>query len=49
MERWLAGRVERKDVLDQVAGDTLVHPIRHGARVQLPKADRDQMDLFGNF
>ncbi|MCL4230381.1 MAG: DUF4338 domain-containing protein [Dehalococcoidia bacterium] len=35
-ERWLSRRLENDRVLDQVAGHTLVRPIRHGARVTLP-------------
>lgn len=35
-ERWLSRRLENDRVLDQVAGHTLVRPIRHGARVSLP-------------
>src|SRR5262249_51541599 len=35
--RWLAKRVERDDVLERVAADKLVFPIRHGARVRLPQ------------
>ena len=34
--RWLAGRIERPGVLEQVARHTLIHPITHGARVVLP-------------
>jgi hypothetical protein len=43
-QRWLAKRIERDDVLQRVASETLVFPIRHGARVQLPPDD--QMQLF---
>jgi len=39
MRRWLAPRIERSGVLDNVAANTLVHPIRHGARVALPGAE----------
>ena len=41
-ERWVAKRIERDDVLERMAMQTLVHPIRHGARVQLPRMDVDQ-------
>jgi hypothetical protein len=34
------------DVLERVARQTLVHPIRHGARVELPLADSNQPRLF---
>jgi hypothetical protein len=35
-ERWLAKRIEQEDVIRAVAMHTLVRPVRHGARVQLP-------------
>lgn len=44
--RWLAGRVHNQNVLDAVASQTLVHPIRHGARVELPPEDPNQGLLF---
>jgi hypothetical protein len=48
-ERWLARRIERDDVLDEVAQHRLTYPIRHGARVQMP-ADMENLDLpFGDF
>jgi hypothetical protein len=37
LRRWLAGRIEREGVLEQVAVHTLVHPVKHGARVALPE------------
>jgi Domain of unknown function (DUF4338) len=40
-KRWLLQRIQREDVLARVAGHNLVHPIRHGARVELPKGDFD--------
>ena len=36
--RWLKGRVMSDEVLADVARHTPVHPIKHGARVQLPHA-----------
>jgi hypothetical protein len=45
--RWLVPRIEREDVLARVSEHTLVHPIRHGARVPLPPAVADDGDLFG--
>ncbi|HVS37683.1 MAG TPA: Druantia anti-phage system protein DruA, partial [Gemmataceae bacterium] len=39
MRRWLLPRIEREDVLARVAAHNFVHPIRHGARVVLPKAE----------
>jgi hypothetical protein len=44
-ERWLARRVERKDILDRVEQHNFIHPIQHGARVPLP-ADHRQPGLF---
>jgi len=35
-ERWLRRRIHSDAVLDEVARHTLVHPIRHGARVPQP-------------
>jgi hypothetical protein len=46
VERWLAKRIQRDDVLSAVAGETLIHPIRHRARVSLPKLSSEQMSLF---
>lgn len=34
--RWLANRITRPEVLDQVASHTLERPVTHGARVVLP-------------
>jgi hypothetical protein len=43
--RWLVKRVHRKDVLERVEHHTLIHPIRHGARV--PRLlDPQQTGLF---
>ena len=36
--RWLVKRIERPGVLDAVAGHTLIHPVKHGARVALPES-----------
>ena len=46
MKRWLLGRIQRDDVLERMARHTLVHPIRHGARVVLPRIDLEQPELF---
>lgn len=37
-ERWLSKRIESDDVLERVEQHTLVRPVRHGARVILPRA-----------
>lgn len=44
VHRWLSKRIMRDDVLERVAADNLVFPIRHGARVILPPDD--QLSLF---
>jgi hypothetical protein len=41
LRRWLLPRIAKEDVLRRVAGHNFVHPIRHGARVDLPKMDLD--------
>ena len=38
-KRWLLQRILKTQVLDRVARHTFVHPIRHGARVELPLQD----------
>jgi hypothetical protein len=45
-ERWLQKRIDSDDVLAQIEQHTLVRPIRHGARVVLPRVDDDQTTLF---
>jgi hypothetical protein len=45
--RWLGGRVERADVLEAVRSHRLIHPIRHGARVVLPREETEQLSLLG--
>lgn len=45
LERWVRRRVEREDVLERIAQQTLVRPVRHGARVVLPR-DAEQGSLF---
>ena len=45
-ERWLCSRIQREDVLTQVENETMVHPIRHRARVRLPEIDSDQLQMF---
>jgi hypothetical protein len=43
VKRWLLPRLKKDEVLDRVAQHNLVHPIRHGARVELPVSG---LDLF---
>lgn len=45
-ERWLGHRIEQDRVLEQVECHTLVRPVRHGARVQLPREAPDQMTFL---
>lgn len=42
--RWAIRRVQRDDILERVGAETLVYPIRHGARVVRPPTD--QLDLL---
>ena len=45
-ERWLRKRIQSDEVLTRVEQHTLVRPIRHGARVVLPRVDDGQATLF---
>ncbi|HEU5070880.1 MAG TPA: Druantia anti-phage system protein DruA [Verrucomicrobiae bacterium] len=44
-KRWLAGRIARPGILDEVEKHTLSYPVTHGARVRLP-SDEDEANLF---
>src|SRR5262245_23893197 len=46
IDRWVLSRLKRDDVYERTAQHTLVHPIRDGARVVLPRFDPDQPVLF---
>jgi hypothetical protein len=46
MERWVSHRIMREDVREKIAKQTLINPIRHAARVELPRGDADQQFLF---
>ncbi len=46
ISRWLSRRIENDDVLAEVEGHTLVYPITHGAKVELPVAADDELPLF---
>ena len=39
-------RIEREDVLDRIEQETLVRPVRHGARVKRPDKRLEQLLLF---
>lgn len=45
-ERWSKNRVEKDGVLDEIEKQTLVHPIRHEARVKLPPPLVEEHLLF---
>jgi len=45
-KRWAKSRTERDDVLEKVRGETLIYPIRHHARIVLPKDQNEQLDLL---
>lgn len=47
-ERWVNRRITRPDVISRISCQTLVHPITHGARVQMPEDDSKQFSLFGD-
>ena len=46
-ERWLASRVKRASVLSEVARHTLKYPVRHGARVVIPKNTHPELPFEG--
>jgi hypothetical protein len=46
VRRWVEKRIVREDVLNRISEHSLVHPIRHGGRVELPRADIEQELLF---
>jgi hypothetical protein len=45
LRRWVWPRLQKLGVLDRIAEDSLVRPVRHGARVILPDADVMQLRL----
>ena len=47
VERWLMNRIRRKSVLREVAHHTLKYPVRHGARVPLPKGIELELPFAG--
>jgi hypothetical protein len=49
-ERWALSRLKNDNVLSKVAGENLVYPIQHRAKLVLPEEDGDtQMDLHELF
>jgi hypothetical protein len=45
IERWLSNRIENNQVIAKVAKHSLLYPIDHGARVQIPNT-AGQLSLF---
>ena len=43
--RWMRARCERPETLTALRQQRLVHPIRHAARVVLPKIETDQLSF----
>ncbi len=48
-DRWMSRRLERPELVEQLRQHTLIRPVEHGARVQLPQVDREQISLFGTW
>jgi hypothetical protein len=46
LERWVEKRIFREEALKRISEHSLVHPIRHGGRVELPRSDIEQELLF---
>lgn len=46
MRRWLSKRIDRDEALEQAEIHTLVYPISHGGRVELPRPDNEEPNLF---
>jgi hypothetical protein len=47
--RWLLGRIQRPDVLNQVTLHTLTYPILHGARVRLDEISATHEEALFDF
>ena len=45
-ERWLSKRIMKDEILVRLEEHVLVRPIRHGARVVLPRASTEQRSIF---
>jgi hypothetical protein len=43
ISRWVPRRIERDDILEQIAANNLVHPVNHGARVHLPEVTQAEL------
>jgi hypothetical protein len=44
--RWLSRRIAKPGLLDEVARQTCVYPIRHGAQVEMPGGGEPLLDLW---
>lgn len=49
ISRWLCNRIENDGVLAEVANNTLIYPVKHGAKVELPVIQEDELTLFSGF
>jgi len=43
-QRWASMRASRPEILDAIRANTLIRPVRHGARVVLPESPADSPD-----
>lgn len=48
-QRWLSSRIKSDDILTRVSSHSLVHPIRHGARVTLPEIEEGLSNDFDDY
>lgn len=46
ISRWFSNRIERDEVMAEVVRNTLVYPITHGSRVELPCTQDEESSLF---
>lgn len=46
LKRWVNKRITRDDICERIEKHTLVHPIKHGARIEMPRMNIDQELLF---
>ena len=46
LARWVEPRLQRLDLNTRLCAHTLVHPVKHGARVALPDVDPEQLSFY---
>ena len=46
VQRWALARLANEEVKIRMKRETIVYPIRHGARVQMPAGDASQSEMF---